>query len=61
MKYTTTWHGLHLILSLFTGVWILIWVWRGLANADKNKQMSFKLQQESLLMLDKIFENKGDK
>jgi hypothetical protein len=37
MEYKETWHGMHLILSLLTGGWwLLIWVWRALANADHN-------------------------
>ena len=37
MEYKTTWHGLHIILTLLTGgLWLPVWVWRWLTNNQHN-------------------------
>lgn len=38
MNYRNTMHGVHLLLTLLTGgAWAIIWLWRGLANAQHNR------------------------
>ena len=46
MQFVKTWHILHLLLTLLTGFWVVIWVWRTISNNQKNQEMLFKMQME---------------
>lgn len=46
MQFKKTYHILHLIMTLLTGFWVVIWIWRTLANSQANKEMLFKKQME---------------
>lgn len=42
MRFHKTWHLLHLIMTFLTGgFWIIIWIWRALANAQANREAEF--------------------
>ena len=43
MKYHSTWHLFHLIMTFMTGgFWLIIWLWRGLSNSQANKRQQFE-------------------
>lgn len=45
MQYKSTWHFLHLVMTMLTGgFWILIWIYCALANADHNRRAAFEAQ-----------------
>lgn len=45
IKLAKTWHLFHLIMTILTGgFWLIIWLWRGLANAHDNKNLLANVQ-----------------
>lgn len=46
MNYKQTWHGFHLIMSLLTGFWVVIWIYCALSNSQHNKRVLFNKQME---------------
>ena len=45
MRFKTTWHLMHLILTILTGlIWLPIWILCALSNNAHNKKLAFEKQ-----------------
>ena len=45
----STWHILHILMIFLTGgLWIIIYIWRLLANAHSNRKLEYAQQQRQL-------------
>lgn len=49
MKHTM--HLLHILLTVFTGFWIIIYIWRASSNAKYNREQLYKVQKEQVELL----------
>lgn len=43
-------HVLHLILTILTGVWVIVWVIAGLRNISKRKAIDVRILEERIRM-----------
>lgn len=59
IKFHKTEHLLHLIISVIFWLWPIIWIWRTLANAQKNRQNEFYMMRELIDAVNNL--NKGEK
>lgn len=66
MRYKETSHLLHLLMTLLTGVWILIWIACAASDASHNKKVDRwkedqerKKRDEELDYLRRIVDNTG--
>lgn len=46
MQFKKTMHILHLILTILFWPWLIIWIWRTVANSQANQEMLFKKQMQ---------------
>jgi len=46
LQLRKTWHFLHFLLTILTGgLWLLVWVWRSLANSQHNRHVEHDLRR----------------
>ena len=51
----STWHILHILMILLTGgLWIIIYIWRLLANAHSNRKLEYAQQQRQLEAMERL-------
>ena len=51
----STWHILHILMIFLTGgLWIIIYIWRLLANAHSNRQIEYAQQQRQLEAMERL-------
>lgn len=43
--YRSTWHIVHLIISVLFFPWIVIWIMQGVSNSVHNKQIDNEIEQ----------------
>ena len=53
----STWHILHIILTLLTGFWIIIYIWRLFANAQYNRQLEYSNQRRQTEAMERLLAN----
>jgi len=51
----STWHILHILMIFLTGgLWIIIYIWRLLANAHSNREIEYAQQQRQLEAMERM-------
>ena len=51
----STWHILHILMIFLTGgLWVIIYIWRLLANAHSNRQIEYAQQQRQLEAMERL-------
>ena len=53
----STMHVLHIILTLLTGFWIIIYIWRLFANAQYNRQLEYSNQRRQTEAMERLLAN----
>lgn len=51
-----TMHVLHFILTLIFPLWILVWVYCGVVNSQRNQEIDLHIA----ILYDKMYEHKGE-
>ena len=51
----STWHILHILMIFLTGgLWVIIYIWRLLANAHSNRKLEYAQQQRQLEAMERL-------
>jgi len=54
----STWHILHILMIFLTGgLWVIIYIWRLLANAHSNRKLEYTQQQRQLEAMERMLAN----
>lgn len=54
----STWHILHILMIFLTGgLWVIIYIWRLLANAHSNRKLEYVQQQRQLEAMERMLAN----
>ena len=54
----STWHILHILMIFLTGgLWIIVYIWRLLANAHSNRKLEYAQQQRQLEAMERMLAN----